>query len=139
MKVLFRSSLLFFFVISVAPLFSQDSNSITAISISGLKRTKEVVLDRPLKKYLGRNAEDVSIVEVEGIVVDTGILEPVAVRIEDAPGETGKILVVEVREKWAIFPVPVFFIDSGGGKSLGLFFMDSNAFGLNDLFVIGGM
>jgi outer membrane protein assembly factor BamA len=134
-----RLVLLLFFVVLAAPLFSQTSYSITGISISGLKRTKAVVLEQPLKKFLGRNVEDVSIVEVEGIVVSTGILEPVAVSIEDAPGEAGKILVVAVREKWTIFPLPMFFADSGGRINGGLFFMDSNAFGLRDLFVAGGM
>jgi hypothetical protein len=138
-KALYRSCLLFFFVVLAAPLFSQDPEFITAISISGLKRTKKVVLERPLEKFLGRNEEDVSLVEVEGIVINTGVLEPVAIRIEDAPGETGKILAIEVREKWAIFPVPMFMADSSGRISGGLFFMNSNAFGLKDLFVIGGM
>jgi outer membrane protein assembly factor BamA len=142
-KNLSRPFLFFFFVVAVDVVFPQTPEGedpapgsiITDISISGLKRTKKVVLERPLRKFLGRNVEDVNLSEVEGIVVDTGILEPVAVSIADG----GKTLVVEVREKWALFPVPIFFADSGGRMSGGLFLMDSNAFGLRDLFVVGGM
>lgn len=143
MKFLLRLFLVFFFIgIFTTPVFSQspaEPGLVTAVSISGLKRTKKAVLEYPLKKFLGQNAGDINTAEVEGIIINTGILEPVAVRIEDGPGEGEKILMVEVREKWSIFPLPMFFAGSDGSIQGGLFFMDANAFGLHDLFVAGGM
>jgi hypothetical protein len=45
---------------------------------------------------------------------------------------------VEVREKWAFFPIPVFSMDSNGGMQGGIALMDANAFGLKDTFIVAG-
>jgi hypothetical protein len=71
-------------------------------------------------------------------VLDTGVLEPVSITLEDAADRNGKMLLINVREKWSIFPVPVFFVSSGQING-GIFFADANAFGLNDKFFIGAM
>ncbi|MDR2028013.1 MAG: hypothetical protein LBP93_00595 [Treponema sp.] len=110
--------------------------TITGISITGLKRTKPHVAEGPLKKFIGRQAVDVD--EVHAAILDAGILEPVSIEIGDAPEGDGKILNIEVREKWSIFPLPIVSVNSGG-TSGGGFFVDTNAFGLNDKFVAGGL
>ncbi|MDR0723535.1 MAG: hypothetical protein LBF75_12240 [Treponema sp.] len=116
----------------------EPEGMITALGISGLKRTKRQVAERPLKQFLGQDAEHLDVDAVYAVLMDTGILEPLKVEIQDARDGNGKILMVEVREKWSIFPLPVVFVGSGG-TSFGGFFIDTNAFGLNDKFFIGGM
>jgi hypothetical protein len=111
---------------------------ITEISISGLKRTKQSVAEMALKKFLGQEGEHLNVDEVYAAIKDTGILEPLSVEIEDCSNGEGKRLKVEVREKWAIFPLPIVFLSSGD-MSFGGFFIDTNAFGLNDKFFLGGM
>ncbi|MDR3341498.1 MAG: hypothetical protein LBT14_01695 [Treponema sp.] len=111
---------------------------ITAISISGLKRTKLGVAEKPLKKFLGQEVDSLEVHEVHAAIMDTGILEPLSVEIADLLDGEGKALIIVVREKWAIFPLPVVFVGSGG-MSVGGFFIDTNALGLNDKFFAGGM
>jgi hypothetical protein len=74
--------------------------------------------------------------EVRAAVLDTGILDPLSVEIVEVEG--GNILSIGVREKWAIFPVPVFFAGSGG-MIAGAAFYDANAFGLNDKMAVMGV
>ncbi|MDR2111065.1 MAG: hypothetical protein LBP32_07135 [Spirochaetaceae bacterium] len=128
--------LLFLTAAAGAP--AQELGPITGFSVSGLKRTKPHVAEQPLRQFLGREASLVDPNDVRAAVMDTGILEPISVEIVDAGDGSGKILAVLVREKWSIFPLPMFFIGSGG-MSLGGFFIDSNAFGLNDKMILGGM
>jgi hypothetical protein len=129
------------FVVLVPGVSAQAPESggvITALAISGLKRTKLQVAERPLKQFIGQEAEHLDMNEVHAALMDTEILEPLTVEIQDAQEGDGKILAVEVREKWSIFPLPVVFVGSES-TSLGGFFIDTNAFGLNDKFFIGGM
>lgn len=115
-----------------------QGNVITEIAISGLKRTKPPVAEKPLRKFLGREGDRLDVDMVYAAIKDTGILEPVAVEIQDRIDRPGKILKVEVREKWAIFPLPVVSVSSEN-MGFGGFFIDTNAFGLNDKFFLGGM
>ncbi|MDR2103895.1 MAG: hypothetical protein LBP42_07325 [Treponema sp.] len=117
---------------------SGKTGAITAISLSGLKRTRAFAAERPLKRFLGRDAEFLDYDEERAGILDTGILEPVNVALEDHPEGPGKVLQVEVREKWSIFPLPLVFVSSGE-ISVGGFFIDTNAFGINDKLFLGGM
>jgi hypothetical protein len=108
---------------------------ITAIHVEGLKRTRTATAEKPLRRFIGRDAAALDFNEVRAAVLDTGILEPLLVEIVAAgPGNT---LSITVREKWAIFPVPVFFAGSGGVMA-GAAFYDANAFGLNDKMAVMG-
>jgi len=124
--------------------FSQVSNGedggggavITSVSISGLKRTKPRVVEKALRRFIGQDAESIDIDQVKACILDMGILEPLSVDILDDPG--GKILAVQVREKWALFPIPVFFADPSGIVAGGAFY-DGNAFGMNHLMAVAGL
>ena len=89
----------------------------------------------PLERFIGleRSAFDQN--EVFAIVKDTGILEPVSAELIES--ESGLILSIEVEELWAIFPLP-FVMASSGEVNFGLFFLDTNAFGMRDIVAIGG-
>jgi hypothetical protein len=95
------------------------------------------VAERPLRRFIGQRAASLDLNEVKAVILDTGILDPLSVEVVDAGPENGSVLVVEVREKWAIFPVPVFFAGSGGVMA-GAAFYDANAFGLNDKMAVMG-
>jgi hypothetical protein len=114
-----------------------NDKQVMAIVISGLKRTQRRVVEQPLQKFIGRDASDVNLDEVYAIVMDTGILDPLSVTIEDAPDGDGKVLNISVQEKWAFFPIPLISIGSEG-SSFGGAIMDLNAFGLNDKVIVTG-
>ena len=98
---------------------------LTAIYISGLRRTRLSAAKRPLQRFIGMEASQVNIDDVTAAIIATGILQPVSVEIE------GQVLVVEVSERWSIFPIPMVMGGTGGMRG-GLAFYDANAFGLND-------
>ena len=127
----------FFFALSFVRAESEgDDNGfqadrISSIEIAGLKRTRLSTAERPLRKFIGREVSQLDLDEVRAAILATEILEPLSVEID------GLVLSVVVREKWAIFPIPVVMGGSGGTRG-GLAFYDANAFGLNDkLFVAG--
>jgi hypothetical protein len=126
------------FPVFPGPADNAGTDRITAVSISGLKRTRPHVAEKPLLRFIGQEAAAVEPDHVKAIIIDTGILEPVSVEIRDDVKGRGKTLAVEVREKWAIFPIPVFFIGSGE-MFAGAAFYDANAFGLNHKMAAAGM
>ena len=111
---------------------SSESAYITGISITGLKRTRLSTAEQPLRKFIGLKADLLDKDEVLAAIIAGGILDPVSVEVADG------VLSVEVREKWSIFPVPVFFAGSGGMMA-GLAFFDANALGLNDKLFVAGL
>ncbi|MDR3248679.1 MAG: hypothetical protein LBT39_07820 [Treponema sp.] len=127
-----------FLFFSRFPGLGAQENFIVAVRISGLTRTKPQVAEAALEKFIGRPAADIDLNEVRAAILDTGILEPLELEIVDAPGKNGKIIQAELRDKWSIFPVPVFFIGSSGFQA-GAAFYDANAFGLNHKAAIMGM
>jgi hypothetical protein len=138
--ILFFISVFFIFPLNNAFCQITDSNNtkIIGIEILGLKRTKLSTAEEPLRQFLGMNAETINLDLVRAAILGLGILDPLEVKIENAKNESGKILWMRVQEKWSVFPIPVFFINSDGFSG-GLMFMDSNAFGLNDKFIAGGI
>jgi hypothetical protein len=110
---------------------------IVAVRVEGLKRTRPQVAQGALRKFIGREAALVDLNDVRAAILDTGILEPLVVEILDAEGE-GKLIRAEVQDKWSIFPIPIFFIGSGGFQA-GAAFFDANSLGLNHKAALTGM
>jgi hypothetical protein len=134
-------TLCFLFIVVALQFLCAEERVITAIDISGLKRTKRFVAEQPLQKFVGQDGATLDMAEVFAAVKGTGILEPLDAALEDDPDDpdrSGITLKVIVEEKWSIFPLPLVYI-SAGNWSVGGFFVDTNAFGLNDKFVIGGL
>jgi hypothetical protein len=122
-----------FFLFLCPLLFAQ---TITDVEVTGLKRTKPHIARYPLEQFIGRDAAELDLKDVEAAVKETGILEPLAVELAET-GE-GLVLRVEVDEKWSIIPMPLVMAGSGG-ISFGLFLADTNAFGLRDQAAVGGI
>jgi hypothetical protein len=116
-----------------------QAQTIAAVSVRGLKRTRPHVAEYPLQKFVGQDGMLLDFNDVQAAVIGTGILEPLSIGLEPAPDQEALILVVEVREKWSFFPLPVFFMDSGGAMQGGGALMDANAFGLKDTFIVAGL
>ena len=136
-STLFKFLLLFIAFYCTPFLMAQNNDidsheRIAAISINGLKRTRLSTAERPLQKFIGLEASQVNFDEVWAEVLALGVLEPISVEID------GQTLVVTVREKWAIFPIPLAMGNSSG-FSFGLAVLDNNAFGLNDTLAFGGV
>ena len=104
---------------------------VASISITGLGRTRVSTAERPLRRFIGMDVEQVSHDDVFAAIMATGILEPVSVHIDQG------VLRVEVQERWTIFPIPVV-MGGSGGMAGGLAFFDANAFGLNDQIFLAG-
>jgi hypothetical protein len=126
----------FFFLCAASFLTAQSGDDegerITALSISGLKRTKLSTAEKPLRKFINVKTDELDTDEVNAAVLTAGILEPLSVEVK------GQVLSVTVREKWSIFPVP--FAMAGSGTFIaGLAFYDANAFGLSDKFFLTGL
>lgn len=115
-----------------------QENLITVIAISGLTKTKRSVAEMPLLQFLGQPGDKLNLDAVYAAVKDTGILEPLSVSVEENPQGEGKVLAIEVREKWSLFPVPIIYLKSGY-LNYGGFLVDTNAFGLKDQFFLGGI
>ena len=137
MRIPLLIAVIFFYSVSFPYADDSGENLITAISITGLKKTRLSTAERPLRKFIGTEADRLDINEVWAAVMNTGILEPLSVEIR--PGIGGEnILAVSVHEKWSIFPIPVVMISTAGVSAGGAIF-DANAFGLNDKLFIAGI
>ncbi|GHU86963.1 hypothetical protein FACS189476_01450 [Spirochaetia bacterium] len=115
----------------------RDENTITAVSVTGLKRTKPHVVEGPLQIFIGRDAESLDKNEVIAIIQATGVVEPLTIEIEDNQDGNGKTLAITARDKWSIFPVPFFGL-SQSGWSVGGAFMDTNFLGRKDMLMVTG-
>jgi hypothetical protein len=114
---------------AMAPL---AADPLAELEIRGLTRTKLHVAEQPLRQFIGREGADLDLDEVRAALIDTGILNPLAVEV------AGPVLIVTVEEKWSLFPLPLFFAGAGG-VNFGGAFMDANAFGLGDTMLLGGI
>jgi hypothetical protein len=117
---------------------NQQVNEITAVSVTGLKRTKPHIIEKPLRKFIGKEAGNIDVNEIFAIIKSTNILEPLSVEILDNQEGNGKTLAVTVREKWSAFPVPLVSINSGGWSAGGVL-LDTNAFGVKDTMMALGL
>jgi hypothetical protein len=112
---------------------------ITGFEVVGLKKTRHSVIEKTLHPFMGLWEFDVSINDIHAAIISTGILQPEKIEIQNNTGGPGKIIYLELSEKWSIFPMPVFFADTDRNISGGLFVANMNAFGINDRFAIGGI
>jgi hypothetical protein len=129
------------FAILVYPVYSQEETDeitktgiIASLEITGLTRTKLHVVEYHLERFLGLDRSVFDQNEVIAAIKNMGVLEPVSVELVEIMDEL--VLHVTVEEKWSIFPLPLVLAGSGG-TIFGLFFIDSNAFGLADMAVLG--
>jgi len=70
---------------------------ITGIYVSGLGRTQPHIVETPLQRFIGRDAQDVDVNEVHAVIGDLGVLELLEIEMQYNDDSSGKILAVTVR------------------------------------------
>jgi hypothetical protein len=113
-------------------------NKITEIIVTGLKKTKPWVAEEALEKFLGRDIDTLNQDEVIAAILDTGILDYKSTYITNSDNRKGMALVVDVRDKWSILPLP-FFTAGSEQVIFGAAFFNANTFGSNDKTIVSFM
>ncbi len=125
--------------------------AISEIRIDGLKKTRESYLQTILKKYRAIPADALDLHEVETALQAEGIFETATAEVlieataDSAPDSSPRqaaaktaVLHITVQEKISFIPLP-FAASSNGSALGGLFILDTNAFGVKDMYMIGGV
>lgn len=138
---------LFFLIITFLPCFSvfaeenQDVKNgalVSALKFEGLERTKESYMFAVLGKYVGTPESRIDLHEVKVTLEELELFSETEVSLKkDENGAS--VLFIKVKEKWSFIPVPFFMYSSSTGFMGGAFVMDTNAFGIRDNYVLGGV
>lgn len=138
---------LFFLIITFLPCFSvfaeenQDVKNgalVSALKFEGLERTRESYMFAVLGKYVGMSESRIDLHEVKVTLEELELFSETEVSLKkDENGAS--VLFIKVKEKWSFIPVPFFMYSSSTGFMGGAFVMDTNAFGIRDNYVLGGV
>lgn len=131
------------------PLFAQESavphdNSlptalvVSRIKITGLKRTRQSYMQSVLGKYRGIPLAELDLNDVEITLREQGLFSDITVSCGMDESGYGTLFVT-VAEKISFLPVPFAMYASGTGFMGGLIVMDTNAFGVKDTYLAGGI
>lgn len=122
----------------VLPAFAQESAPrISGFSFDGLKRTKEFVIQRDLKRFLGMEISESVLHDIETVLQSENLFTDIS--LECVPvSQTETDIRISLKEKISILPVPL--VAAGDGNiCAGAFFLDSNAMGLKNTFALGAL
>lgn len=123
---------------AVIPAFVENEDAplyITEIRIEGLKKTRGSYMQTVLKKYTHIPIDKLDLHAVETTLQAEGIFE--SVEVELISGEN-PLLHITVKEKLSFIPLP-FGASSNGSAMGGLIVLDTNAFGVKDMYMVGGI
>lgn len=109
---------------------------ISKIEIVGLKRTKESFVQNVLKDFVGADAFEVDLNDVETKLQEQGLFSEIAAQI--VLSSDSATLLVTVKEKLSFLVVP-FVMGSNDGVMGGLGAMDMNAFGMKNMALATGV
>lgn len=116
----------------------QDDQTITAIRFIGLKKTKDSYMQQVMQKYKGMPVDEVDLQEVETVLQTQGIFSESDAEIRH--DEDGNIILsIQVKEKISFLPLPFITYSSSTGVMGGVMLMDTNAFGVKDNYIVGGV
>ncbi len=116
---------------------SRSDAAVNDLTIRGLKRTKPVVIERTLDRFIGRSAREIDLDEVEATLVEMGLFDVIEASIDESD-PARPTLSLSVVEKLSIVPVPIFAYTSEGIIG-GFGIIDANTFGMNDKAVALGL
>ncbi len=117
-------------------LIKNQQLEITQINISGLKKTKESYIKSKLKNFEGKTIAETNLHEIETILQAEGLFESIKVEFMQK-SENEASIEITVTEKITFIPLPFAMYSNGSGMA-GLMIMDTNAFGIRDMFIVGG-
>lgn len=111
---------------------------VSRITVTGLKKTRQSYMQSVLGKYRGIPAAELDLNDVEITLRDQGLFSDITVScgLDEAGYCT---LFVTVTEKISFLPLPFAMYTSGTGFMGGLVVMDTNAFGVKDTYLAGGI
>lgn len=113
-----------------------EGKIIQEIKFSGLQRTKESFIQSKVSRFIGKKYTEETPDEIIQALMLENLFEKVAV-ISDVISEESVCVNVYVTEKITFVPLP--FAGFSSGKFFGgLTVLDTNAFGVKDLFLLGG-
>ncbi len=119
------------------PLFAENaSNVITEFKIDGLKKTQEFIIQHDLKKFIGKEADEKTMHEIETVMQSQGVFEKV--EVEKSETEDGTVINFNVKEKISLIPLPLV-ASTNGKTTAGAFVIDSNFLGLRDMLMLGAI
>ena len=138
---LFAGFLLFFIIFSfVSEIFPQDltEQAVTEIRFEGLKKTKESYMKAVLERFSKVPSSSLDLHEVETALEELRLFSEIKVTLEkDENGNS--FLNIKVKEKFSFLPIPFLMYSSDQGFMGGAFVMDTNAFGIRDNYLVGGV
>ena len=142
MKVRKTIAALLFFAFFVPFIFSQpiekDSPVISEIHIDGLKKTKESYVQEVLEKYKDAPVSELNLNDVEITLQQMNLFSDIEVTY--GHNDTGNCtLYITVEEKISFIPIPFAMYSSTTGFLGGLMVMDTNAFGVGNNYMVGGI
>lgn len=125
---------------SVIPGEDEEYPLIADFAISGLKRTKESYMRDLLSPYMGQPADEKTLKSIETTLQAQNLFDEI--KVSAAPlfdAESNETTVeISFKEKFSILPIPYGYY-SDGSFAIGLFLADMNAFGIHDIFSVGGI
>lgn len=110
---------------------------VTKINFHGLKKTKNFYIQSKVKKFLGVKASDFDRHGLETALQLEGLFDDIQISMKEI-SETEASVEVSLKEKITFIPLP-FAMYSSSGFAGGLMVMDTNAFGLKNMFMFGGL
>jgi len=110
---------------------------VTKINFHGLKKTKNFYIQSKVKKFLNMKAADFDWHGLETALQLEGLFDDIQISMKEI-SETEASVEVSLKEKITFIPLP-FAMYSSSGFAGGLMVMDTNAFGLKNMFMFGGL
>ena len=117
--------------------FLNAESKITKFEIQGLKRTKEFAVQRDLKKFIGKEASAETLHSIENSLQADNLFTNISIECEPITENESRVK-ISLEEKMSILPLPIVAVNDGV-FSAGAFLIDSNAMGLKDFFMLGGI
>lgn len=126
-----------FWIFVVLPAFMNAEPVISGFEIQGLKRTKEFAAQRDLKKFIGKEASPETLHGIENSLQADNLFTNISIEFESVT-ENESLVKISLEEKMSILLLPIVAVNDGL-FSAGAFLLDSNAMGLKDFFILGGI
>lgn len=125
----------FLFTVLTLALSSLFASPITDFHFVGLKKTKESAAKEPLEKFIGKEADEKTLHQIETTLQQVALYS--SIEIEKVESEEGTEITITVKEKISFLVFPMAMITSGSIMG-GVFMLDSNFLGLKHLVILGG-
>lgn len=110
---------------------------ITEIRVNGLKKTRQSHMQTLLKKYRDIPTDRLDLHDVETTLQQIGLFSESDVELRQSD-DGNAVLVITVTEKLSFIPLPFVAVMDGKFMGGGVI-MDTNAFGVQQAFIVGGI